>query len=271
MLRQRQRRTGMDSTLPIVMNPPRLSSNNLRGRKSDGINTRNVSKIVIIIISISTLFILTFWINSKRIVVDQSSDYYLRVEGNKIQTKGHVRHRNSKYNNEIRDIQQQRNDKMEEEYSHNRDNVSYPKEIASRHATPPEKIKQRNAVPLAKIVSLPSPTSAPNADFITNLAPSPISNESDTQTKRRDEIKHTKQILCSDNKTKAILNDDYCDCPDGSDEPNTSACSNILVQQSSFKCFDGKFFIHASRFNDGVKDCMDGSDESGVGSFNSAS
>ncbi len=71
-------------------------------------------------------------------------------------------------------------------------------------------------------------------------------------------------MLCSDKTTEAwqnILNDDYCDCPDGSDEPDTSACSNILVNKSTFQCADGFNFIFTSRVNDGVIDCFDGSDE----------
>jgi protein kinase C substrate 80K-H len=58
------------------------------------------------------------------------------------------------------------------------------------------------------------------------------------------------------------LNDDYCDClEDGSDEPNTSACSHVLVQQPTFHCTDGTAVIFASRIMDGIKDCLDGSDE----------
>ncbi|KAF9131139.1 hypothetical protein BG015_003913, partial [Linnemannia schmuckeri] len=59
----------------------------------------------------------------------------------------------------------------------------------------------------------------------------------------------------------STVNDDYCDCIDGSDEPGTSACgaghfycANIGHTPSSIK---------ASRVNDGVceEECCDGSDE----------
>ncbi|TPX70887.1 hypothetical protein SpCBS45565_g01514 [Spizellomyces sp. 'palustris'] len=76
--------------------------------------------------------------------------------------------------------------------------------------------------------------------------------------------KGTESFQCLD-KSKSIpfsaVNDDYCDCVDGSDEPGTSACGN-----GTFHCKNEGHIgadILSSLVNDGVCDpeCCDGSDE----------
>ncbi|CAI8617637.1 unnamed protein product [Vicia faba] len=69
-------------------------------------------------------------------------------------------------------------------------------------------------------------------------------------------------IRCRDGSANFIkdqLNDDFCDCPDGTDEPGTSACP-----RGKFYCQNAghaPVYLFSSRVNDGICDCCDGSDE----------
>uniref|UniRef100_A0A0D9V5Q2 Glucosidase II beta subunit N-terminal domain-containing protein n=1 Tax=Leersia perrieri TaxID=77586 RepID=A0A0D9V5Q2_9ORYZ len=69
-------------------------------------------------------------------------------------------------------------------------------------------------------------------------------------------------IACRDGSgsfPKSRLNDGYCDCSDGTDEPGTSACP-----EGRFYCRntgDTPRFLFSSVVNDGICDCCDGSDE----------
>ncbi|CAK9093025.1 unnamed protein product [Durusdinium trenchii] len=58
------------------------------------------------------------------------------------------------------------------------------------------------------------------------------------------------------------VNDDFCDCDDGSDEPGTGACAGSGA--TLFYCANAQSdaaYIYTSRVNDGVCDCCNGSDE----------
>ncbi|WVZ04210.1 hypothetical protein V8G54_025016 [Vigna mungo] len=69
-------------------------------------------------------------------------------------------------------------------------------------------------------------------------------------------------IKCRDGSksfTRDRLNDNFCDCPDGTDEPGTSACP-----AAKFYCRNlgsKPQFIVSSHVNDHFCDCCDGSDE----------
>ncbi|KAJ0177834.1 hypothetical protein K1T71_006707 [Dendrolimus kikuchii] len=72
----------------------------------------------------------------------------------------------------------------------------------------------------------------------------------------------TKDFTCFDGTATipfSYVNDDYCDCFDGSDEPGTSACLNGV-----FHCTNAGHRpqnLPSSRVTDGVCDCCDGTDE----------
>ncbi|KAL8154280.1 hypothetical protein V2J09_012040 [Rumex salicifolius] len=72
----------------------------------------------------------------------------------------------------------------------------------------------------------------------------------------------SKVINCKDGSnsfTVDRVNDDFCDCVDGTDEPGTSACP-----KGKFYCANAGSvpkFLHSSLVNDHICDCCDGSDE----------
>eukprot|EP00795_Rhopilema_esculentum_P008665 gene8665-14681_t len=67
------------------------------------------------------------------------------------------------------------------------------------------------------------------------------------------------KFKCLDGKQifpQTYINDNFCDCDDGSDEPGTSACVN-----GRFFCKGDQTYILSSLVNDGICDCCDGTDE----------
>ncbi|KAK9284424.1 hypothetical protein L1049_023596 [Liquidambar formosana] len=69
-------------------------------------------------------------------------------------------------------------------------------------------------------------------------------------------------IKCKDGSKSVArdrINDNFCDCTDGTDEPGTSACPT-----GKFYCRNVgsiPLFLFSSRVNDRICDCCDGSDE----------
>ncbi|KUF82303.1 Glucosidase 2 subunit beta [Phytophthora nicotianae] len=92
-----------------------------------------------------------------------------------------------------------------------------------------------------------------------------LSNQQDNNDIKTDtdESKET----CVDSLPIDLVDDDYCDCQDGSDEPNTSACSHVLLHSETppfgpeFNCKADDKMVSLAFVHDGVCDCCDGSDE----------
>ncbi|KAG5502150.1 hypothetical protein GH5_05098 [Leishmania sp. Ghana 2012 LV757] len=89
-----------------------------------------------------------------------------------------------------------------------------------------------------------------------------------------DAAKEAGVFRCLDDSTTipfSSVNDEICDCADGSDEPGTSACAALrggtltpLPPGWLFQCINDENVsqsIFHSRVNDGICDCCDGADE----------
>ena len=63
------------------------------------------------------------------------------------------------------------------------------------------------------------------------------------------------------------INDNYCDCPNGLDEPGTNACLNNVFYCSVGNTTNDKYSIPSTMVLDSIKDCDDGSDEINEDSF----
>ncbi|CAE7772982.1 unnamed protein product [Symbiodinium microadriaticum] len=79
---------------------------------------------------------------------------------------------------------------------------------------------------------------------------------------------HGDTFACAEGATElpaSSINDDFCDCEDGSDEPGTAACAGRPgADERWFYCPNSAGtprYVYSSRVGDGICDCCDGSDE----------
>ncbi|XP_072704392.1 LOW QUALITY PROTEIN: glucosidase 2 subunit beta [Ciconia boyciana] len=104
------------------------------------------------------------------------------------------------------------------------------------------------------LLLLPAPPVLPGAVEVTRPRGVSLSNHHFYEA--------SKPFTCLDGSATiafAWVNDDYCDCRDGSDEPGTAACPN-----GRFHCTNAGYRpqnIPSAHVNDGVCDCCDATDE----------
>jgi len=85
-----------------------------------------------------------------------------------------------------------------------------------------------------------------------------------------EQSKYSGTFSCLDGSKAAlppVVNDEFCDCADGSDEPGTGACAGQSA--TLFYCRNEGSTprqLYASRVGDGICDCCDGSDEASLAS-----
>ncbi|KAJ8611170.1 hypothetical protein CTAYLR_003548 [Chrysophaeum taylorii] len=80
------------------------------------------------------------------------------------------------------------------------------------------------------------------------------------------DARYAKPMLACDREREVaanMINDGYCDCEDGADEPGTASCASVSATTKHWCPNAGHepTAISLSRVDDGICDCCDGSDE----------
>ena len=136
--------------------------------------------------------------------------------------------------------------------------------------SPPQTVPPENKAPESKVKrEIEIPQDITYGDFHLSSIPLPLGvGLKDLKEVARDEG----SFVCRNGKGKmpiGFFNDHYCDCPDGSDEPGTSACLNgrftcpnrFAGPTRSLPSLSPSLSVSSSKVNDGFCDCCDGSDE----------